>query len=160
KTNGARSTSRHTSPSSPQNRWRRRSDATACGTLPPGPTIPADVDAGADGGSDASVPPEEDDGGPPLPFPRPTHYWSFDTPTIAGTTLNAVRGGLSGTLTAGATTTPGKIGQGLSLNGSTGTVDFGDVLDDAIAGAGRKFSVAMWINVPGPFVGVGDNGYG
>ena len=168
-------------------------DEAACGTLPPGPMLPADDgDGGTDAGGDASTGASSNtgdaggdaandassngsgdagteagsdaadaavDSGPPLPLPAPTTYWSFDTATINGTTLNAVGSGVPGTLNAGVTSVAGKLGQALSFDGVTGAVDFGDVFDDAIAGAGSKFSAAMWVNVPGPFTGSGMNGY-
>lgn len=107
----------------------------------PDPMIPLDggnPDATPDGGfggSDARV----------FSYPQPEAYWAFDEQDLTGGTLVPREGALSGTV-VGTTVEPSTVvGEALVLDGGEDRVDFGDALDDVIAGPDRKFSISVWV---------------
>ncbi len=103
-----------------------------------GPLDAGNPDATPDGrtdGSDARA----------FSYPQPEVYWAFDEQDISGTMLVAREGALSGTL-VGTTVEPSTVvGEALVLSGGADRVDFGDALDDVVAGPDRKFSISVWI---------------
>jgi hypothetical protein len=60
---------------------------------------------------------------------------------------NEIVNGNAGTTQGNVTFESGKVGQAFKFDGSTGTVRFGDVLDDIFAGADKKFTIDFWTKV-------------
>src|SRR3989337_2906315 len=75
-------------------------------------------------------------------------YWSFDGPDMANVTAYDRSGNANnGTLTNGPTRAVGRIGQGLSFDGSNDYVSFGNAssLNPATA-----ITISAWINTSAP----------
>lgn len=72
-------------------------------------------------------------------------FWSFNGPDMSGTTAFDRSGkGNNGTLTNGPTVFPGKVGQGLSFNGSSSYVE----VASTNAYHNQDFSIAFWVKPP------------
>jgi hypothetical protein len=79
-------------------------------------------------------------------YPRPVAYWTFDNADVTGDTAKNVAGsGRAGTIVGAVAGGEGKSKQGISFDGDSDYVDFGDVLDPVFAGADKTFSIAFWI---------------
>jgi hypothetical protein len=95
-------------------------------------------DAGSDagsGGADASV----------FTYPEPQAYWAFDQEDISGSVLVARQGGLNGAIAGPIADTAGVVADALAFAGGPDHVDFGNVMDDVLAGPDRKFTISVWI---------------
>ena len=77
--------------------------------------------------------------------PGPVAYWTLDTADISGTTVVDTIGDADGTNDGAVPDPSGQVGQALSFDGTNDFINFGDVLENVIAGADAQFSVSMWI---------------
>lgn len=81
-------------------------------------------------------------------------YWSFNGPDISGTTaLDRSGAGNNGTLVNGPTRVRGKIGQGLSFDGTDDYIDAGNPASLRITGS---MTISVWIKATS-FPGLDDN---
>jgi len=80
-----------------------------------------------------------------LSYPAPHVYWAFDQADVTGSILAARVGELSGELDGTPLEAGGPVEDALVFDGGADHVDFGDVLDDVIAGADRQFTISVWI---------------
>jgi hypothetical protein len=108
-------------------------------TCIPEPDVEAPPDAGPADGSvdktDARV----------FEYPAPDIYWAFDARDITGTVVVAREGAASGDLQGTSADTAGVAGEAIAFAGGADHVDFGDVLDDVLAGPDQKFTISVWI---------------
>ena len=79
------------------------------------------------------------------PTRPPYVYWAFDQADISGSTVASREGSVSGVLKGAALAADGVAGDALAFQEVGDSVDFGDVLDDVVAGPDRKFTISLWI---------------
>lgn len=78
-------------------------------------------------------------------------YWSFNGQDVSGTTAFDRSGaGNNGTLTSGPTKTIGKLGQGLSFDGSD---DYVTIPDSSALSSTASLTVSLWVKVTGTVTG-------
>lgn len=73
-------------------------------------------------------------------------YWPMDRNSISNGLLKPGKLGFDGRPVNASIKNEGVANESLYFNGSSSYVDFGDKLNDVFAGAGKSFSISMWIN--------------